>query len=124
MAFLQQLLAHGKELKKLIEQQSSAIIDSAVELIMERAQRSGSSFKPNRAELRKSLLDGLHRGKTEEPKVTLVFKDVTFEQTKNEDFRARVHAAVPAHKRKQLGAWTEEFVAARATQAGDAARRR
>ena len=116
-----QLLAHAKELKKLVEQQSSTIIDSAVELIMERAERSGSSFKPGRTELRDSLLKGLQRGKAEEPQVSLVFKDVTFEQTRSEDFRNRVNVAVPAHKRKQLGAWTEEFAAVRETNPDDVA---
>jgi hypothetical protein len=108
-----QLLAHSKELKKLIEQQSTEIIDSAVDLIMDRASRTGSSFQPKPDELRKILQEGLNRGKAEDPKVTLVFKDVTFEQTKNDDFRNRVKTALPAHKQKQLGAWAEHFDAAR-----------
>jgi hypothetical protein len=45
--------------------------------------------------------------------VSLVFKDVTYEQTKSEEFRKRVAAALPAHKREQLGNWAEHFEAAR-----------
>lgn len=110
-----QLLAHSKELKKLIEKQSSDIVDDAVDLIMTRASRPGSSHVPDAEQLREVLQEGLTRGKDEEPKVSLVFKDVTYDQTKNDDFGQRVAKALPAHKRKQLGAWSEHFVAARET---------
>ena len=108
-----QLLAHSKALKKLIEKQSSEIIDDAVDLIMARAGRSGTSPMPDAEQLRKVLQEGLTRGKDEEPKISLVFKDVTYDQTKNDDFGQRVAKALPAHKRKQLGPWSEHFVAAR-----------
>lgn len=108
-----QLLAHSKELKKLIEKQSGDIIDDAVDLIMARASRPGSSHVPDAEQLRKVLREGLTRGKEEEPKISLVFKDVTYDQTKNDDFGQRVAKALPAHKRKQLGPWSEHFVAAR-----------
>ena len=108
-----QLLAHSKELKKLIEKQSSEIIDSAVDLIMARASRPGSSHVPDAELLREVLQQGLTRGKEKEPKISLVFKDVTYDQTKNDDFGQRVAKALPAHKRKQLGPWSEHFVAAR-----------
>lgn len=108
-----QLLAHSKEIKKLIAQQSTEIIDEAVDLIMERARRSGNSPMPDPKELQAALHKGLDKGKAEEPKITLVFKDVTFEQTKSEDFRNRVAKALPAPKRKQLGNWNEHFEAAR-----------
>jgi hypothetical protein len=109
-----QLLAHAKELKKLIEQQSTEIIDAAIDLIMARASRSGSSQLPDPKKLREVLQKGLTRGKEEEPKIRLVFKDVTSEQTKHDDFKAKVAKALPAHKRKQLGNWSEHFEAARA----------
>ena len=108
-----QLLAHSKEIKKLIEKQSSEIIDDAVDLIMARASRPGSSHVPDADRLRESLQEGLTRGKTEEPKISLVFKDVTYDQTKSDDFGQRVAKALPAHKRKQLGQWAEHYVAAR-----------
>ena len=108
-----QLLAHSIELKKLIEKQSTEIIDAAVDLVMARASRSGNSKMPDPENLREILQEGLTRGKEEEPKISLVFKDVTYEQTKNDDFRKRVEKALPAHKRKQLGKWSEHFDAAR-----------
>ena len=44
----------------------------------------------------------------------LVFKDVTYEQTKNPEFRAKVEKALPAAKRKQMGDWNHDFDAAKA----------
>ena len=52
-------------------------------------------------------------GKDEEPKISLVFEDVTFEQTKSENFHKRVAAVLSAQKREQLGNWNEHFEAAR-----------
>jgi hypothetical protein len=97
----------------LIGKQAEEIIDEAVDLIMERARRSGSKDLPDADVLCEVLQDGLTRSRDEEPKVSLVFKDVTFEQTKSADFRKRVAAALPAHKRDQLGNWDEHFEAAR-----------
>jgi hypothetical protein len=45
--------------------------------------------------------------------VTLVYKDVTYEQTQSDDFRKKVSNALPSPVRKRLGAWTEKFNAAR-----------
>lgn len=108
-----QLLAHSNELKKLIVNQTTEIIDEAVDLIMERAKRSGISNSTNAQQLRETLKKSLTRNKEEEPKISLIFKDVTFEQTKNVDFRNLIDKALPAHKRKQLGKWDEHFDAAR-----------
>lgn len=108
-----QLLAHSNELKKLIDNQAAEIIDEAVDLIMERARRSGETHAPNAQQLRETLKKALTRNKEEEPKISLIFKDVTYEQTKNEDFRKLVDKALPAHKRKQLGKWDDHFDAAR-----------
>ena len=104
-----QLLAHAKEIKTLIDQQATEIIDEAVDLIMERARRSGSEHLPDPKQLREALHERLTRSKEEAPKISLVFKDVTYEQTKSVDFRELVGKALPAHKRKQLGNWDEHF---------------
>ena len=108
-----QLLAHAKGIKQLIDQQATEIIDEAVDLIMERARRSSNANKPDPKQLHAALHERLTRSKEEEPKVSLVFKDVTFEQTKNPNFRNLVNQALPAHKRNQLGKWAEDFDAAR-----------
>lgn len=112
-----QLLAHSKALKQLIAQQSTEIVDEAVHLIMERARRAGNLPLPDPKTIHSALLVELDRRKFEEPKVKLVFKDVTYEQTKSDDFRKRVERALPPPKRKQLGSWSEHFVAAREASA-------
>ncbi len=112
-AYKAQLLAHSEGLRKLIDQQATEIIDEAVDLIMERSRRSGVAKQPDPMALRKALHEGLKRAKEEAPKIRLVFKDVTYEQTQNPEFRLRVEKALPPSKRKQLGSWSEHFEAAR-----------
>lgn len=112
-AYKAQLLAHSEGLRKLIDQQATEIIDEAVDLIMERSRRSGLAKQPDPLALSEALHAGLKRAKEEEPKIRLVFKDVTYEQTQNPEFRLRVEKALPPSKRKQLGNWSEHFEAAR-----------
>mgnify|MGYP001171003719 CR=1 FL=1 len=112
-AYKAQLLAHSEGLRKLIDQQATEIIDEAVDLIMERSRRSGVAKQPDPIALSGALHEGLKRAKEEEPKIRLVFKDVTYEQTQNPEFRLRVEKALPPSKRKQLGNWSEHFEAAR-----------
>ena len=107
------MLAHSEGLRKLIEKQSNEIIDEAVDLVMERARRSGTDKLPDPMVIKKALDDGLTKATQETPTFKLVFKDVTYEQTKSKEFRQRVEASLPAHKRKQLGNWSEHFDAAR-----------
>ena len=116
-AYKAQLLAHSEGLRKLIDQQATEIIDEAVDLIMERSRRSGAAKQPDPLALSEALHEGLKRAKEEEPKIRLVFKDVTYEQTQSREFRQRVEKALPPSKRKQLGNWSEHFEAAR--EAGD-----
>ena len=95
------------------------IIDEAVDLIMARAKQATGREPPNPEKLREELKKGLDRAKGEEPEICWVFKDVTFEQTKNPDFRARLDKALPASKRKQLGKWDEHFDAAKSAVASN-----
>ena len=81
-------------------------------MIAERAARAGS--KLDEKQLRDSIQKNLDRTKDEVPEVKLVFKDVTYEQTKNPEFRAKVDKALPAAKRKQMGDWNHDIDAAKA----------
>lgn len=112
-AYKAQVVAHSEGLRKLIEKQANQIIDEAVDLVMERAKRSGASKLPNPDEIREALHQGLMKAKEDAPKIKLVFKDVTYEQTQSKDFRQRLEKALPATKRMQLGNWSEHFDAAR-----------
>ena len=98
-AYKKQLIAHSEGIRKLLDEQTSQILDDAVELIMARQRHSvavGSKdkveFKPE--QLRKQLQYGLDKAKSETPLVTLVYKDVTY-QTQDDEFRKKVHKALP-----------------------------
>lgn len=112
-AFRIQLEAYSKAMRERFEAQAGKIIDEAVALIVERAART--SIKMDLELLKQEIQKGLARAQDEEPEVKLVFKDVTYEQTKNPEFRAKVDKALPAAKRKQLGDWNHDFSAAKAT---------
>ncbi len=111
-AFRTQLETYSKAIRERFETQSRKIIDEAVALIVERATRT--SIEMNVERLKQEIQKGLARAQDEEPEVKLVFKDVTYEQTKNPEFRAKVDKALPAPKRKQLGDWNHDFDAAKA----------
>nr|MBL8410219.1 hypothetical protein [Dechloromonas sp.] len=119
-AYKAQVLAHSEGLRKLIEQQANQIIDEAVDLVMARAERSGAGNLPNPDQIREVLHEGLMKAKADTPTIKLVFKDVTYEQTQNKDFRLRVEKALPPPKRKQLGNWSEHFEAARESEQASA----
>ncbi|WP_165107732.1 hypothetical protein [Caballeronia sp. SBC2] len=113
-AYTAQLIEHSEKLRKLIDAQSTDTLEHAVKLIIERADRSTPAVTLDKELIRKQLEKGLDRMRSAVPSVKVLFKDVTFEQTKNEDFRMRVDKALPPQKRKKLGQWTDDFDAARA----------
>lgn len=113
-AYKTQLEAYSKGIRARISEQTEKIVNDAIALINERAARTGRKLDVE--QLKVEIQKGLERAKDEEPEVKLVFKDVTFEQTKNPEFRAKVEKALPAAKRKQLGDWNHDFDAARAAE--------
>lgn len=122
-AFRKQLIAHSKGIRNLLDKQASQILDNAVNLIMTRIGRSeegstrgNTTIKP--ADLREELQKGIDRAKVELPAVTWVFKDVTYEQTQNPEFRDRVHKSLPYAVRKRLGDWDKHFKVAEENVSG------
>lgn len=111
-AYRVQLEAYSEAIRLRLNEQASKIIDEAVKLIVKRAARS--STKLDEQQLRSGIQKSLDRTKDEAPEVKLVFKDVTYEQTKNQEFRAKVDKALPPAKRKQLGDWNHDYDAAKA----------
>ena len=115
-AYKAQLLAHSKGVRALLDKQAEQIVDDAVDLIVARHESGRAQGKQsasiNYDALRVELLGGLERAKGEVPTVSLVFKDVTYEQTQNADFRTRLDKALPAPVRKRLGTWNVTFDAA------------
>lgn len=118
-AFRFQLKAYSKAIREGLDTQAGKIIDEAVALIVKRAAQTGIEMDIER--LKQEIQKGLARAQDEEPEVKLVFKDVTYEQTKNPEFRAKVDKALPVAKRKQLGDWNYDFDAAKAAD-GQASR--
>jgi hypothetical protein len=115
-AYKTQLLAHAKGVRAMLDMQAQQIVDDAMDLIIARHQSGRAQGKQvaeiDVAALRTHLRAGLERAKGELPTVTLVFKDVTYEQTQSPVFRERLDKALPSTVRKRLGAWNVHFDAA------------
>lgn len=115
-AFRLQLEAHSQGIRQHLAAQADKIIAEAATLIQARATRTGLTLALD--DLTEEIRAGLSRARDEAPEVKLIFKDVTYEQTKNPAFRAKVNKALPAAKRKQLGTWNQDFDAAKAATPG------
>lgn len=116
-AYKAQLLAHAKGVRAMLDKQAAQIVDDAMDLISARHESGRAQGKQvavlNHDALRTELLAGLERAKGEVPTITLVFKDVTYEQTQSPVFRERLDKALPITVRKRLGAWNVHFDAAK-----------
>ena len=113
-AYRTQLEAHSKGIRELISKQAKSIINEVLGVISQRAARRNVALDLER--LRAILLDGISKSTSEKPEVKLVFKDVTYEQTRDADFRRKVDRNVPQAKLKQLGNWSAEFEAVKKAQ--------
>lgn len=111
-AYKTQLIAYSTAIRQKLNAQTSTIINEAVKLVADRAKRSGTELGVEG--LKSAIEQSLERAKDESPEVKLVFKDVTYEQTQNPEFHAKLQKALPPTKRKQLGVWSQDFEAAQA----------
>lgn len=111
-AFKVRLEAHSEGVRRTIAESSDAIIKDAVNLIIDRITRSGHQV-PDPGALYARLSSSMGRVEGEIPKVSVVFKEVTFEQTQDENFRRRLNTALPLNVKRRLGEWFEQFTAAR-----------
>lgn len=110
-AYQEQLKAHSQGVRALLKQQGDSIVSDAVQLIQTRLKAANKKAIP--ADNLKQIIEkSMERAKQEEPAVSVLFKDITYEQTQSDDFLAKVQKALPAGKRKQLGAITEHNQAA------------
>ena len=120
-AFTIRLIAHSNGIRKAIADQASAIVDEAIDLVARRMLSSEASRSLNpmeRQELAKDLRNILARVEGETPKVSLVFKECTHEQTRCPEFKERLERSLPHHVRSRLGPWFEDFVTAREASDG------
>ena len=115
-AYRERLLAHSEGMRKTLAQEADVIIQDAVALIAKRVASSANAA-PLRdvdcAKLAGELRKNLTRAEHELPTVSLVFKEVTYEQTQSADFNERLIRALPPAARKRLGEWYEKGLVAR-----------
>jgi hypothetical protein len=112
-AYEMQLEAYSTTIRERLDEQAPRIIEETTKLVAGRMERIGKS--PNKDYLREIIMKGMASIKDEVPKVNLVFKDVTYEQTKNSDFCSKIDKCLPFLKRKKLGNWNQDFIVAEAS---------
>jgi hypothetical protein len=110
-AFRRQLEAYSYGIQKRIDEIGDKIANDVADLVISRSERVGASL--DRGSLIEEIKGGLERARSKAPKVSIVFKDVTYEQTQNEDFFEKVDEILPAPKRAQLGKWSHHYEAVR-----------
>lgn len=124
-AFKVRLLAHSEGMRKTLANDAAAIVDDAVNLIAKRMAQAGAG-KPLSSDDLEMIREGLHqnlaRAESEAPKVNLVFKEVTYEQTQDEQFKTKLDKSLPLPVKRRLGAWYEKFNAAKQASPGESKR--
>ena len=72
--------------------------------------------RPPRKAVEQQVADGLDRLRVIEPGVRIVFKDVAWESSRDDEFLAALEAALPA---EELKGWFEEVAVVRQRQERD-----
>jgi hypothetical protein len=115
-AYKVRMEAHAKGLREIVRKEMETVVEKVVALIAERSDRRGGSDRRgepiDRDTLKKKLLQQIADRDETPPFVRCVFKDVTYEQTQDPEFRRKVDQALPAKVKKRLGEWYSEFSAA------------
>lgn len=115
-AYKVRLLAHSEGMRKTLAGEANTIIEDAVKLIEDRMKRSGAAKQLQKGDLEmiaEGLRQNLGRAESESPKVNLVFKEVTYEQTQDSAFKAKLDKALPPLVKRRLSDWYEQFTAAK-----------
>jgi hypothetical protein len=85
-----------------------------VDAIVQRIPAARRNDLPRKA-VEQQVADGLDRLRVIEPRVRIVFKDVAWESSRDDEFLAALEAALPA---EELKGWFEEFAVVRQRQKG------
>lgn len=117
-AYKTQLLAHAKGIRKVLDEQTEAILKDAIKLILGRMASLPVAKRLNSEEIRVALEKSLKKATESEPVVSLRYKDVTYEHTTDPHFNELVFRNVPASVRRKLGAWSEQFDAVHVAASG------
>lgn len=115
-AYEERLLQHSAGMRATVANEADAIINDALDLIAARMSRGGSGAPlrdSDRAKLADELRRSLERTESESPTVSLIFKEVTYEQTQDWAFNEKLMKALPPAAKKRLGKWYEKDLVAR-----------
>jgi hypothetical protein len=114
-AYKTRVIAHSDGVRKKLAEEADAIILDIVHLIRERIARARMPAIDSE-KLTDGLRKTLSRVEEEVPTIQWVFKEVTYEQTQDENFRRKLDKALPATVKRRLGNWYEKFSAAKQVQ--------
>lgn len=92
------------------ENQEEDLVKRIVDLIKHRAERSQSKDKLKDDEIKAIVLAGIQKLRIIEPRVKIVFKEISWESTRDDEFTEALRKSLPA---AELEGWFEVFTAAK-----------
>ena len=115
-SYLIQLNEYAEGIKQHIENESSKIVNELVELILKRSKNSINGSSIDTIKLKSRILENINLIKDEKPKVEYIYKDITYQQTKDENFFKLIKSKVPPSIMKKVGGenWAGEFLTVKA----------
>jgi hypothetical protein len=114
-AYSVRLQAHARSMNEIVANEAFTIVDETVRLIGKRISESNVRLLNTKAYLKditSRLEASVKRATASPPRINLVFKNITFEQTQDTKFRAKLDAALPPAAKRRLRDWYDEFSAA------------
>jgi hypothetical protein len=96
--------------REAVANEEATLVDRLVKLIEGRAQRSPAKDKLKDVDVKQAVRDGIQKLRITEPGVKLVFKDISWESTRDAEFADALRKALPP---EQLKDWYHVFTAAR-----------
>lgn len=108
-AFEETLRAWVDAFREHVRARQNALIEEIVGAIKARIERSKQPGKYKDTDLNDMVREGLERLRIIEPKVRIVYKNVAWESSRDEEFIAALEAAIPEEDRE---GWFQEFIAA------------
>lgn len=113
-AFETILKAWVKGFRKEAANDEKALVERIVGLISGRAERSNARDKLKYMDIKATVQEGIKKLRVTEPSVKLVFKEISWESTRDEEFMQTLKKSLPA---AELTGWFEVFTAARQRKA-------
>jgi hypothetical protein len=96
--------------RKIAANDESGLVKSIVDLVKARAARSPAKEKIKDIDIETTVRAGIQKLRITEPSVKLVFKEISWESTRDAEFTEALRKALPD---EALKGWFEVFTAAR-----------